>query len=100
MATGLLRRRDRPTAVFAASDTQALGVLEAAQQDGLRVPEDLAVIGFDDTDIAAALGLSTVRQPLRQSGARGAEMLLAAIAGEEPGTADLDALEVVGRRTT
>jgi LacI family transcriptional regulator/LacI family repressor for deo operon, udp, cdd, tsx, nupC, and nupG len=100
MATGLLRRRDRPTAVFAASDTQALGVLEAAQQDGLRVPEDLAVIGFDDTDIAAALGLSTVRQPLRQSGARGAEMLLAAIAGEEPGIADLDALEVVGRRTT
>jgi DNA-binding LacI/PurR family transcriptional regulator len=86
--------------VFAASDTQALGVLEAAHEIGLRVPEDLAVIGFDDTEIAAALGLSTVRQPLRQSGARGAEMLLAAIAGHEPGTADLDALQVVGRRTT
>ena len=100
LALDLLRRPDRPTAVFAASDTQALGVLEAAQQVGLRVPEDLAVIGFDDTDIAAALGLSTVRQPLRQSGARGAEMLLAAIAGAEPGTPDLDALQVVGRRTT
>jgi DNA-binding LacI/PurR family transcriptional regulator len=100
MAAALLDAPDPPTAVFAASDTQALGVLEAAQAAGLSVPEDLAVIGFDDTDIAAALGLSTVRQPLRQSGARGAEMLLAAIAGKQAPTGDLDPLAVVPRRTT
>jgi DNA-binding LacI/PurR family transcriptional regulator len=100
LARSLLDRDDRPTAIFAASDTQAVGVLEAAHALALRVPEDVAVIGFDDIEIAAPLGLSTVRQPLRQSGARGAEMLLAAIAGAEPGTADLDALQVVGRRTT
>jgi DNA-binding LacI/PurR family transcriptional regulator len=96
----MLRRRDRPTAVFAASDTQAVGVLEAAQILGLRVPEDVAVIGFDDIDIAPALGLTTVRQPLRQSGARGVEILLAAIAGERPPPARLASLEVVARRTT
>jgi DNA-binding LacI/PurR family transcriptional regulator len=95
-----LLRSERPTAVFAASDTQALGVLEAAQSAELRVPEDLAVIGFDDTDIAGAIGLSTVRQPLRQSGARGADMLLAAIAGREPPAGVLEPLTVVARRTT
>jgi DNA-binding LacI/PurR family transcriptional regulator len=100
LAVGLLRRRDRPTAVFAASDTQAVGVLEAAQILGLDVPRDVAVVGFDDIEIAPALGLTTVRQPLRQSGARGAEMLLAAIGGTSAPPADLAPLEVVARRTT
>jgi DNA-binding LacI/PurR family transcriptional regulator len=100
LAAGLLRRDDRPTAVFAASDTQAVGVLEAAQELELRVPDDVAVIGFDDIDVAAPLGLSTVRQPLRQSGACGADILLAAIAGASPRPADLDALTVIARRTT
>jgi DNA-binding LacI/PurR family transcriptional regulator len=100
LADGLLRRPDRPTAVFAASDTQAVGVLEAAQALGLRVPEDLAVIGFDDIEIAEPLGLTTVRQPLRQSGARGADLLLGAIAGASPPAAPLAPLEVVARRTT
>ena len=99
-AEGLLRRGDRPTAVFAASDTQALGVLEAAQSVGLRVPEDLAVIGFDDTDIAAALGLSTVRQPLRQSGARGADCCSRRSPARSRGPRISTPLEVVGRRTT
>jgi DNA-binding LacI/PurR family transcriptional regulator len=101
LAEALLRRPGRPTAVFAASDTQAIGVLEAAQSAGLRVPEDLAVIGFDDIEIAEPLGLSTVRQPLRQSGARGADLLLSAIAGTGPPEgAALAPLEVVARRTT
>ena len=68
--------------------------------DGLDVPGDVAVIGFDDIEIAPVLGLTTVRQPLRQSGQRGAEMLLAAIAGAEPAPTDLPPLEVVARRTT
>jgi DNA-binding LacI/PurR family transcriptional regulator len=100
LAADLLRRDDRPTAIFAASDTQAVGVLEAAQALGLRVPEDVAVIGFDDIEIAAPLGLTTVRQPLRESGARGADLLFAAIAGGAPPAAALDALAVVERRTT
>jgi LacI family transcriptional regulator/LacI family repressor for deo operon, udp, cdd, tsx, nupC, and nupG len=100
LAIGLLRRRDRPTAVFAASDTQAIGVLEAANMLGLDVPGDVAVIGFDDVEIAPVLGLTTVRQPLRQSGQRGADMLLAAIAGAHAEPTDLAPLEVVARRTT
>src|SRR4051794_19265659 len=100
LARSLLDRDDRPTAIFAASDTQAVGVLEAAHALALRVPEDVAVIGFDDIEIAAPLGLSTVRQPLRQSGACGADILLAAIAGAPARPPALDALTVVARRTT
>jgi DNA-binding LacI/PurR family transcriptional regulator len=100
LAEPLLRRPDRPTAVFAASDVQALGVLEAAQALGLLVPGDLAVIGFDDIELAAVVGLTTVRQPLRQSGFRGAELLLATIEGDTLPSARLDPLAVVERRTT
>jgi DNA-binding LacI/PurR family transcriptional regulator len=100
LATDLLGGDERPTAVFAASDTQAVGVLEAAQALGLRVPEDVAVIGFDDIEMAAPLGLTTVRQPLRESGAMGAHLLLAEIAGRRPPPGDLAPLAVVARRTT
>jgi LacI family transcriptional regulator len=59
-----------PTAIFAANDEMALGVLEAARTRGLRVPEDLSVVGFDDTEVArvAAPPLTTVAQPLRRMG--------------------------------
>jgi DNA-binding LacI/PurR family transcriptional regulator len=101
LAERLLREPDPPTAVFAASDVQALGVLEAAQAAGLRVPAELAVIGFDDIELAAVVGLTTVRQPLRESGRLGAELLLAAIEraprSPHPG---LEPLRVVERRTT
>jgi DNA-binding LacI/PurR family transcriptional regulator len=100
LAEGLLRRDDRPTAVFAASDTQAAGVLEAALALGLRVPADVAVIGFDDIELAAPLGLTTVRQPLLESGARGADVLLAAIGGTAPPPGALEPLAVIERRTT
>jgi DNA-binding LacI/PurR family transcriptional regulator len=75
-AIDLLRLPEPPTAIFAASDTQALGVLEAARILGLRVPEDLSVVGFDDIEVAAFVGLTTVRQPLFESGRLGAELLL------------------------
>src|SRR4051794_3742219 len=96
----VLRRDDPPPAIFAAPDPQAVGVLEAARALDLRVPQDVAVIGFDDIEAAELLGLTTVRQPLRESGARGADLLLAAIAGAAPPAEELDALTVVERRTT
>ncbi|NJN19357.1 MAG: LacI family transcriptional regulator [Oscillochloris sp.] len=76
VAHKLLQVAEPPSAIFAASDTQAMGVLEAARDLGLAVPEQLSVIGFDDIDIAEYLGLSTVRQPLFESGARSVELLM------------------------
>jgi len=66
----LLARRPRPTAIFASNDEMAAGVLQAAQRAGLRVPEDLTVIGFDDLEIARSLSppLTSVRMPTRQLG--------------------------------
>jgi LacI family transcriptional regulator len=61
---------ERPTAIFAGSDEVALGVIEAARERGLRVPQDLSVVGFDDTQLArmASPPLTTVRQPLGEMG--------------------------------
>jgi LacI family transcriptional regulator len=81
IAAELLALPERPTAIFAASDTQAFGALEAARTLGIRVPEELSVIGFDDIEVASYVGLTTVRQPLFESGRRGAELLLRALAG-------------------
>jgi DNA-binding LacI/PurR family transcriptional regulator len=100
VAAPLFALPEPPTAVFAASDMQAIGVIEAAAATGLRVPDDVAVIGFDDIELAAVLGLTTVRQPLRESGRRGAELLLAAIEGTAPPPGELEPLTVVERRTT
>jgi DNA-binding LacI/PurR family transcriptional regulator len=79
LARQMLTSTPRPTAIFAASDTQALGVIAAARDLGLRVPDDLSVIGYDDIEAADYVGLTTVRQQLFESGRRGAELLLAEI---------------------
>ena len=81
-AAQLLKAHDPPTAIFAASDTQAIGVLSAAERLGVAVPGQLSVVGFDDIESAALLGLSTVRQPLARSGAEGAQRLCALLRGE------------------
>lgn len=72
----------RPTAVFCANDLVALGVLQAAVQGACRVPEDLAIVGYDDIDFAAAAAvpLSSVRQPREQLGRTGAALLAEEIA--------------------
>jgi len=76
---------DRPTAIFASSDASAFGVLRAARGLGLRVPEDLSVVGFDDVPEASWVtpGLTTVRQPLRQMGIAAVELLLGLL--KDPG---------------
>ena len=93
---------DPPTAVVAASDVQALGVLEAARLAGKSVPRDVSVIGYDDIDLAAYSGLTTVRQPLEVSGQRGSEILTGALAtGVRPiPFVEELALELVVRGTT
>jgi LacI family transcriptional regulator len=74
-----------PTGVFAGSDETASGVLEAARARGFRIPEDLSVVGFDDTQVArlASPPLTTVRQPLREMGGVALKTALRLVAGEE-----------------
>lgn len=81
----LLSLPEPPTAIFAASDTQALGVLEAASFEGFAVPDDLSVVGFDDIEVAPYVGLTTVAQSLEESGRRGVQRLLAALGGNDDG---------------
>jgi len=71
LAGELLDGAERPTAIFAPSDTQAMGVLKAARERGVRVPQELAVVGFDDVEMAGYIGLTTVRQPLGVGAHRG-----------------------------
>jgi DNA-binding LacI/PurR family transcriptional regulator len=79
VAKELLNLPEPPTAIFAATDFQALGVLKAARQLGFNVPDQLAVIGFDDLDIAEYFDLTTISQHLDESGRLAVELLLAQI---------------------
>ncbi|WP_246079835.1 LacI family DNA-binding transcriptional regulator [Nonomuraea mesophila] len=81
----LLGLSPAPTAVFAACDEAALGAIHAARARGLRVPEDLSVVGFDDTEVAymSSPQLTTVRQPLREMGGVALRTALRLAAGEE-----------------
>jgi LacI family transcriptional regulator len=70
--------KHKPDAVFAAGDTTAQGALQAIQEAGLRVPDDIAIVGFDDLDIATQMTpkLTTIRQPVQQKGATAASLLI------------------------
>lgn len=72
----LLTKNPQITAIFAYSDTQAMGVLQAARDLNLRVPEDLSVIGYDDIEISEYLHLTTIQQKLMESGMTSAKLLL------------------------
>jgi LacI family transcriptional regulator len=98
-AATLLALPDPPTAIFASSDPQAIGVLEAAQAAGVPVPDKLSVIGFDNVEAAEYTGLTTIAQPLEESGALGADLLLRALSGEPVEGRRLP-LEVVARGST
>jgi DNA-binding LacI/PurR family transcriptional regulator len=101
VAADLLSEPDPPTAVFASSDVQAFGVLAAATERGVRVPEDLSVIGFDDVELATFVGLTTVRQQLFESGHLGARLLLEAVSGAVPAPVEHELpLTLVERATT
>lgn len=84
LASQLLALRDPPTAIFAGNDEQASGVYRALYKQGIAVPQQMSVVGFDDTLIAPLLTppLTTVRQPLFEMGRMATNMLLRLIAGE------------------
>lgn len=84
-ARALLDRPDRPTALFCGNDRTAMGAYDAIKERGLRIPDDIAVIGFDNQELIAAYlrpGLTTVALPFELMGAKGVDMLGALTAGE------------------
>ncbi len=72
----LLATEPRPDAVFAVSDTLAAGALRAIEKAGLRVPEDIAVVGFDGTELSEMVSLTTIEQPSRDIGRKAVDLLL------------------------
>ncbi|WP_311258667.1 LacI family DNA-binding transcriptional regulator [Microbacterium sp. WCS2018Hpa-9] len=81
----MLSGASRPTAIFAANDLSAIAVIDVAHELGLRVPDDLSVIGFDDVPEATrrALPLTTIQQPMRKLGAVAADMVFTLLSGQE-----------------
>jgi len=77
--TALLAVRQAPTAVFAFSDEMAIGAMKTIRDLGLRVPEDISVMGFDDHDVSRYVGLTTIHQPVAEYGDMAASLLLSAM---------------------
>jgi LacI family transcriptional regulator, xylobiose transport system transcriptional regulator len=102
-ARELLALADRPTAVFAGSDLQALGVIAAAWAAGLRVPDDLSVVGYDDIALSRWMSpqLTTIHQPLRRMGEEAARLALRLADGASVDTLRMDlATHLVVRGST
>lgn len=99
-----LNLKDPPTAIFSSNDDMAAGIVAALREEGMSVPDDVSVVGFDDADIATRMRpfLTTVRQPLRDLGAMAVRELVAAINEPPPGGAHRIVLdhEFVLRGTT
>src|SRR6266540_1475850 len=87
-ARELLDRPNRPTAIFAANDKTALGVMDVAQELGLRIPQDLSLVGFDNLPEAAQVHpqLTTVDQSIQEMGYLATKMLVSMLQGEELGS--------------
>ncbi|PWT88558.1 MAG: LacI family transcriptional regulator [Blastocatellia bacterium] len=100
----LLELKERPTAIFARNDFTAMGALNAIKRSGLRIPEDIAIVGYDDIPLAAHTSptLTTVRQPTREQGRTAAEFLLGRIEGdrEQPRCERTFQCELVVREST
>lgn len=94
-ARELVALTERPTAIFAANDIMALGAIYAIQEAGLKIPADIAVVGYDDRDFSAWIrpALTTIRMPAYEMGQAAARLLLQQFAGEEPE----DATQIPGK---
>lgn len=102
-ARELLTLAEPPTAIFAGSDLQALGVIAAAREAGLSVPADLSVVGYDDIPLMRSMTppVTTVHQPLRRMGEEATRLVLRMAAGEDPETLHVDlATHLVVRGST
>jgi DNA-binding LacI/PurR family transcriptional regulator len=99
-AAAILGRTPRPTALLCLSDRLAEGALQAASELGLRVPDDLSIVGFDDAATAATLGITTVHQPTRTKGEQAASALLARLDGSKATTAQTMPAELIIRSST
>ncbi len=102
-ALQLLTRSARPTAIFAASDEMAIGTILAARELGLRVPEDVSVIGIDDHELAAFFGLTTIAQYPAEQGRRAVEILMEELHPGGGGVGDLNIplrVELIVRSST
>ncbi|NLF52219.1 MAG: LacI family transcriptional regulator [Leptolinea sp.] len=100
-AVEFLKSQELPLAIFAATDLQAISLIQAARQLNLRIPEDLAVLGFDDLDMAEYFNLTTIRQHLDESGEIAVEMLLSRLTNPNR-TVQISKLplEIIERGTT
>lgn len=98
----LLDQPERPTALFCVSDVLALGAVQAARERGLRIPEDLSVVGFDDVEYASIFQprLTTIRQPCYRMGAVAASLLIRQMQGESGGQTMFLPHEWVSRDST
>ena len=102
-ALALLRQPDRPTAIFAGSDMQALGVYQAARELGLEIPRDLSVVGYDDLPVAQWVSptLTTVHQPLHRMAEMATRLVLDLARGVTPSALRMDlAVEMRVRQST
>jgi DNA-binding LacI/PurR family transcriptional regulator len=102
-ARALLEEGDPPTAIFASNDISAIGVLAACQENGLRIPDDISIIGYDGIAIGAlrTLSLSTIAQPLTDMGALAAERLFDRMDGKKvKGRSIVLEPELLARTTT
>lgn len=98
----LLQLKERPTAIFAANDLAATGVLYCLRERGLRIPEDISVVGYDDTVLAGlgAVDLTTVHQPRQQFGRQATELLIERIRGRSAAKHELIQPRLVVRSST
>jgi len=88
-----------PDAMFALNDPMALGVMEAMRDRGLSVPDDMALVGFDDVQAARYLGLTTVRSPMREMGRVASEAAINLVTGGQTQLEQVLATELVVRRS-
>jgi DNA-binding LacI/PurR family transcriptional regulator len=97
----LMDRDHPPTAIFALADEMAFGVMLAAEERGIRIPDDLSLVGVDDHDVAPVVGLTTVHQDVAEHGARAARLVVAQLDhGIEPKGAEPAPIRLIVRRTT
>lgn len=101
LALQVLSLPERPQAIFAATDIQAIAILQACRELKISVPRDLAVIGFDDLDVAEYFGLTTIRQHLDESGRAATELLLTRLAEPQRPIQHIQLpLDIIERQTT